>query len=156
MSLSCCFLHGQVLQLFCYATDKEQHLEMKGGEGIALCVPLLLCQISGSRYINWIQLRIQPTVYNEEDHDNLIANPCQNFLHFTCLILLIYKNPESILFSYKKTVVYTQHMQSRYSHLFGRLCCLTTRQKHFRSARKHSVLRAALLQDYYICFTIAS
>lgn len=84
-------------------------------------------------------------MYNEEDNDNLIANSCQNFLHFTCLILL----------TYKKTVVYKKHMQSGYSHLFGRLYCLE-RQKHFRSARKHSALSAALLQDYYVCFITAS
>ena len=60
-------------------------------------------------------------MYNEEDHDNLTENPCQNFLLFTCLILFIYIKTESILFIYKKTVVYKKHMQSRCSHLFGRL-----------------------------------
>lgn len=54
MSLSLYFLHGQDLQLFCGATDRKQHLEIERGEAIVepLHVPLLLCQISGSRYIN--------------------------------------------------------------------------------------------------------
>lgn len=33
------------------------------------------------------------------------ANPCQNFLLLACLILVIYKETELILFIYKKIVV---------------------------------------------------
>lgn len=93
-------------------------------------------------------------MYNEEDHDNLIANLCQDFLLFTCLILFIYKKTESVLFIYKKTVVYKKHTQSRYSYLFGRLL-LDNETETFQESQNAFSLAgcpaSGLLHVFYHC-----
>lgn len=107
MSLSCYFLHSQVLQIFCHNTDGEQCLEIKGGEGILgpLYVSLLLCSARLLVVDIYIEYKLGYSQQCIMKRIMIKANPCQKFLLLACLILIIYKETELILFIYKKIVV---------------------------------------------------